>query len=160
MLKKITLWIFYAALVGLLIFGAVNRTKVKIGDSDSHITEADSGGKNESADGLEGADDPQDSSPAEESEHDMVTLTGTVASLTSHEMIVTTPDDQSVEVARRPWRFAQEQGFEPEVGDQLRLEGFYENGEFEVSALTDLTKGQSVAIRDETGHPLWASGEN
>jgi len=65
---------------------------------------------------------------------------------------------QHIEVIRRPWRFAKEQGFAPQVGDHVTLDSFYENGEFEIACITDLTNGQTVYLRDETGHPLWASG--
>ena len=49
------------------------------------------------------------------------------------------------------------QGFAPDVGDQVTLDGFYENGEFEVTFIANLTNDQTVYLRDETGHPLWAS---
>jgi hypothetical protein len=63
-----------------------------------------------------------------------------------------------VEMIGRPWTFAQEQGFTAEAGDRVTLVGFYENGEFEVGQLDNLTTGLSVTIREDSGRPLWAGG--
>lgn len=70
--------------------------------------------------------------------------------------MVETSDGQQVLVSRRPWRFALEQGFSAQTGDQVELDGFYKEGEYEVAAITNLTTGQTVRLRDEAGHPLWA----
>ena len=61
-----------------------------------------------------------------------------------------------VEMEGRPWRFAQEQGFTAEVGDRVTLVGFYEGDEFEVGQIDNDSTGLSVAIREESGRPLWA----
>lgn len=92
------------------------------------------------------------------SEHEWAILTGTISSIIPRGMIVAVTSGQQIEVARRPWRFAQEQGFAPQLGDQVTLDGFYEDGTFETAVITDLSSGQSVYLRDEAGHPLWAAG--
>ena len=172
MLKKILLWIFYTAFVGVLIFGALNRTMVKVGDDGAQNSNASERelarnlenrqtyGKEDSA-----ASHPDTSVEYKENEHDVqvaehewVALTGEVSSILPRGMVVTDADGRQIEIARRPWRFAQEQGFAPQVGDQVTLDGFYENGEFEAARLTNTTNGQIVYLRDDAGHPLWASG--
>jgi hypothetical protein len=57
---------------------------------------------------------------------------------------------------RRSWRYAMDKGFVPKVGDQLTLNGFYENGEFEVGVLTNEASGDMLRIRDKTGAPMWS----
>lgn len=107
-----------------------------------------------------------ETSPSEEAEltdheteeHDWAVVEGTISTLTSREMVVETSDGQQVLVSRRPWRFALEHGFSALTGDQVELDGFYKEGEYEVAAITNLTTGQIVRLRDEAGHPLWASG--
>jgi len=157
MLKKIVLWTLYAAFVTVLIIGALNRTVAKnvddnrapnssandhIDPSTQHQNEKIASSSNENA----GHD---------EIEHDWMTLTGTVSSILPRGMVVAEDGGQLIEITRRPWRFAQEQGFAPQVADQVALVGFYEGGEFELARLTNLTNGQTVSLRDELGHPLW-----
>jgi hypothetical protein len=87
---------------------------------------------------------------------DWLTLNGTVTSVDSYGLIVETADGQGITVQGRPWLFAQESGVVLQVGDQVQLLGFDEAGEFEVGQIANLTTGDSVLIRDETGRPLWA----
>jgi hypothetical protein len=179
MLKKIILWTLYSAFVGVLVFGAINRTLLKTGDidgvlkgnaaeretADNHESE-----KNSNTLGQEDSAAPQvegivrygngESESHETTEHVWVTLTGTVSSILPRGMVVAESDGQLIEVTRRSWRYAQGQGFAPRIGDQVMLEGFYENGEFETGCITDLTNGQIVYLRDEMGHPLWASDDH
>ena len=190
MLKKIILWTLYAAFVGILIFGAINRTTVKTGDDDGlqagNAAEREAAGNLESggngnAYGQGEAGSPQLDESAEQEDaaapgldepaghvdgkveshdtakHEWVTLTGTISSIIPRGMTMATTTGQPVEVARRAWRFAQEQGFAPQVGDQVTLDGFYEDGKFEVAVITDLTNGQTVYLRDDAGHPLWSA---
>jgi hypothetical protein len=85
-----------------------------------------------------------------------LTLNGSVQVATVDEMIVQTDTGQEILVDGRAWRFAQELGFMAQAGDWVRLTGFYENGDFEVGQIQDLTTGQSANLRDESGRPLWA----
>lgn len=85
-----------------------------------------------------------------------LTLEGTAEVATVLEMIVQTTDGQEILVDGRAWRFAQELGFMVAEGDQVRLTGFYENGDFEVGEIQDTTTGQTATLRDENGRPLWA----
>ena len=87
-----------------------------------------------------------------------VELSGTVTSVDASLMAVAMDNGMLVEMEGRPWTFAQEQGFAAAAGDGVMLTGFYENGEFEVGKLQNLTTGLSIAIRGETGRPLWAGG--
>jgi hypothetical protein len=47
-------------------------------------------------------------------------------------------------------------GFIVEVGDELTVTGFTEDGEFKAGSVENLTSGQSIVLRDETGRPMWA----
>lgn len=94
---------------------------------------------------------------AGDSEHEWVTLTGTVASITTKTLTLTLDDGQTLLIERRPWRFAQENAFTTVAGNRLEVIGFYENDAFQAAQLHDLTTDLLVRLRDETGHPLWAS---
>jgi hypothetical protein len=85
-----------------------------------------------------------------------LTLQGTVVSVDADVLVVQTVSGEQVTMENRPWWFAQEQGFSAQVGDQVTLIGFYEGDRFEVGQMDDITKGQTVLVRDENGRPLWA----
>lgn len=85
-----------------------------------------------------------------------LTLSGTVSSIDASLLAVQMDNGELVEIMGRPWTFAQEQGFTAVAGDQVTLVGFYENGEFEVGQLENLSTGLSVSIRNDSGRPLWA----
>jgi hypothetical protein len=87
-----------------------------------------------------------------------LTLTGTVVSVDSYALTVETTDGREIAMLGRPWLFAQEAGAVLQVGDQVQLLGFDEAGEFEVGQIANLTTGNSVVLRDESGRPLWAGG--
>jgi hypothetical protein len=83
-------------------------------------------------------------------------LAGTVIAVDGSLMSVQMDNGELVEMLGRPWTFAQEQGFVAEDGHRVVLTGFYEDGEFEVGQLENLTTELSVSIREESGRPLWA----
>ena len=83
-------------------------------------------------------------------------IAGTAVSVDTNALVVRTVEGEFITVENRPWLFAQEQGFWAQAGDQLSLLGFYEEGEFEVGRIDDLTSGQTITLRDETGRPMWA----
>lgn len=84
-----------------------------------------------------------------------LTIDGTVTAANADELVVQTATGE-VLVEGRALRFLQEQGFAVQVGQQLRLTGFYEEGDLEVGAVENLSSGQGVMVRDENGRPLWA----
>lgn len=88
-------------------------------------------------------------------DHQWITVSGAVLSIDDTQMTVQT-DSGEVVIADRPWSFALEAGFTAQPGDQVTLTGFYENETFETGQLAngDLV----VAIREESGRPLWAGG--
>jgi hypothetical protein len=93
-----------------------------------------------------------------------VMIQGAVVSVDGNTMIVQTAGGQEMAVENRAWWFAQEQGFSAEVGDQVILHGFYEDGDslassdshFEAGQIGNETTGQTVQIRETSGRPLWA----
>ncbi len=87
-----------------------------------------------------------------------LSVSGTVASVDSASLVVQTADGSQITVEGRPWWFTQEQGFWAEVGDEVTLVGFSENGEFEVGQISNDGKSTVVQIREESGRPLWAGG--
>ena len=92
---------------------------------------------------------------------EQVTIAGTViqAPEIGIDMIVET-DDVQVLVGTGPGYLA-EQGFVIAMGDQVRVQGFWENEEFKAVTITLAADGQSIILRDEWGRPMWSgAGRN
>ncbi len=85
-----------------------------------------------------------------------LTLDGRVVSLDAESMLVALLGGEVLEVTGRAWRFAQENGFTAQPGDDLTLVGFYEGEELEIGQITNHASGSVLALRGETGRPLWA----
>ncbi|MGB2964649.1 MAG: hypothetical protein WBB69_11760 [Anaerolineales bacterium] len=192
MLKKILVWTLYAALVGILIFGAVNRTAAKTDQDSSHLVQPEGGagagqardgsgnngqsdgpGKNGQAGGSgnnsisggtgingQANESGKDLQESDLEEHDWVVLTGAIVEFNSDSLWVQSENSGNLEITGRAWRFAQESGYLPAVGNEVKLTGFYENGKFEASTIEDLTSGQIILLREDTGRPLWSGGGN
>jgi hypothetical protein len=181
MIKKIVIGTLLAAMIGLLVYGAWYRTKAKsASESASAAGEhrgqvgAVQGQAAGNWSGLQSADDGQQSpgsgqwsaiggqQPAIESPlaevTQLVALAGSVESAAADVVVIAIADQAPVELSGRSLSFALEQGFAFQPGDKLKLTGFYEDQDFEVQAIENLTTGQSVALREENGRPLWAGG--
>jgi RNase P/RNase MRP subunit p29 len=92
---------------------------------------------------------------AETEDHDWQTIEGAVISVDQQQMTVRTAEGD-IQIADRPWDFAQSAGFTVQVGETVSMTGFYEDGTFEVGTLA--TGSQQVQVREESGRPLWAGG--
>ncbi len=169
MLKKILLWSLFAAFAAILVIGAVNRTNAKSTDTANggngygqNLTtdhENDTQGYQNRDENWQAGNGQENGLPlAAQEEHTWHSLTGEVTEVATDLIMVKTESGELIEIAGRPWSFAQELGFSVQPGDQVELSGFYENDIYEVAAINDLTSGASVQIRDETGRPLWAGG--
>ena len=70
------------------------------------------------------------------------------------DMIIET-DSGEVLVGTGPG-YLQEQGFDLAAGDAVQVSGFFEDDEFKAVTITRLSDGESVALRDEFGRPMWS----
>ena len=158
------LWTIYVGVVGLLIFGAVIRTSAKTGGEHplANAKTEDSGLK-QNGRGSEGSErnaladqERQAVRLAESEDHDWVEVSGSVLAYDVDSLEIQLRQGSQLELSGRAWRFIQEEGFMLSPGDELVLQGFYENGEYEVGRIESLTSGSVLMIRDEFGTPLWS----
>jgi hypothetical protein len=96
--------------------------------------------------------------PEGESDHQWDAYSGVVTEVTEEMITIETDDAEVVVVEGRAWSFAQEQGYVLQQGDKVELEGFYEGGEYKASRIENLSTGESIVLRDQTGRPSWAGG--
>ena len=175
MLKKILLGTLLVGFMGVLIFGAIYRTNA-IGSKETSLLEGNTrqapspaGNQAEGSNtsygssrgwgnqGNGGQMTDTDPGSGQAVTKDWITVEGTVTNLEAGMLTISTENGGTLEIADQPWRFAQEQGFTTDVSHRIAVTGFYEDGqEFEVGHITDLSTGESVALREENGRPLWA----
>ena len=165
MIKKIALWTVYVLIVGLLVFGAANRTSAK---TDQVLL---FGNQGEIADGRgrgsfgSGDDDKVGEFEAEDhdespEDQDWVSLSGLIVFVGADVLEIQTGTSGILEIEGRSYRFVQELGYLPVEGNEVVVRGFYENGEFEVGVIQDLTDNLTFQLRDEYGRPMWGGGRN
>ena len=89
---------------------------------------------------------------------ELVELEGVISSVDLTEDILIETSDGQIILEGRSLSFAVEQGFTAQTGNNLLLEGFYEDTDFEIVQITNQTSGQVTTLREPTGRPLWAGG--
>jgi len=178
MIRKIILGLLLASVSGALIYGGIYRTKARletenVGEQrDQHQNLPKSQQDNRSPNitryedaagksgyqgaGNRGLERTGDQLP---DEVDEIQLVGAVLDFSADFLRIMTKEGQDVLIENRAWWFAQDMGFLVNIDDQVEIFGFYdEYGVFEVSQITNHTKGITVDIRDVNGRPFWAGG--
>jgi hypothetical protein len=84
-----------------------------------------------------------------------LTVDGTVVVLEGDELTIKTADSE-LKVHLCPEWYWETQGITLNAGDEVAISGFYEGDDFEVGHVENLTTGESVTLRDESGRPMWA----
>jgi hypothetical protein len=82
------------------------------------------------------------------------TVEGTV--LETDELVVETADGQIVQIGLGPSHYREGQGFTLQVGDEVRVSGYWEDGEFKAGQVEILATGAHIVLRDASGRPMWA----
>jgi hypothetical protein len=76
------------------------------------------------------------------------------AILADNEVIVQTAEGDVV-IGLGQAAYREEAGFTLNTGDEVVVQGYYEDGEFKAGTVENLTTGQSIVLRDESGRPMW-----
>jgi hypothetical protein len=97
--------------------------------------------------------------PEWSTEHsDWQTIAGEVT-VADNELTVATDEGDILVGLGQAW-YREDAGFVVEVGDEVRVHGFYEDGEFKAGTVENLSTGQQIQLRDATGRPAWAGRGN
>jgi len=92
------------------------------------------------------------------SDSDLVELEGIIASVDMIEEVLIDTNDGQIVLEGRALSFAVAQGFDAQAGNDVLVEGFYEDAVFEIVQITNQTNGLVTTLREPTGRPLWAGG--
>jgi hypothetical protein len=152
-------------LAAVLIIGGVGRTQAKTSVVSESYSQGTGNGNGNNGSGYDTVDHDEQTTYgvplvlAAEQFTETVTLAGTVQSYDAYELWVST-DQGDILIDGRSLSFALDSGFTSNVGDSVTLYGFYEDGDFEVIRINNLTTGQTTTLRDESGRPGWSGGGN
>ena len=80
------------------------------------------------------------------------TLTGKVIIVDDEITIQTAEGQVLIGMGQSAYR----EGFALEVGDEITVLGFHEDGEFKAGTVENLTTGETIVLRDEAGRPMWS----
>jgi hypothetical protein len=80
------------------------------------------------------------------------TVTGSVIHIDSEVTIQTTGGEVLIGMGQSAFW----EDFAMAVGDQISVDGFYEDGEFKAGTVENLTSGEAITLRDQTGRPVWS----
>ena len=188
MLKKVVLGTVFAIFIGALITGAVIRTMDKTEQVAEAEGSGSGNGRNASLENTTYAENPESGQgrdrsteagseavvqgqgrgrnggegsevlTEEESDHPWDAYSGVVIEMSEETLTIEIENGEWIIVEGKAWSFAQEQGYVIQPGDQVQFEGFYEDDEFKVSVVENLTTGESIILRDASGRPSWAGG--
>jgi len=157
MLKRIVVAVLIVGLVAIVGVGIAMRFFVPIPTSANN--QANTANLSSAGSQFRGGGQEQSQGVAAQGVQ-WTTLQGNVIGVSQFAMSVQTPTGEKVIIENRPWSFALEQGFTAKVGDQLKMNGFYQNGLFEIGQMQNLTNGSAVQVRDQSGRPGWAGRGN
>lgn len=184
MLKKIILGTLLVGLIAVLVAGAIIRTVDKTENVAAARGEGRGYGNSEergyAIDGVQGLDaDAQGNGrggqgngrgqgvanterqyPNYEGEpEEWVTYSGTVAQAPAAgvDLVLETDDGEEIVIGTGPG-YMETQGFALETGEQVQVQGYWEDDELKATQVTSLQDGQTIALRDTYGRPAWAGG--
>lgn len=89
---------------------------------------------------------------------EQLTVESTVVAIGEH-IIIELANGTELELGIGPEFYREEIGFEVEVGDELTVTGFHEDGEFKVISILD-ESNTLLIFRDEYGRPGWSGRGN
>ncbi len=179
MLRKIVLGALLVALIGILVVGGVVRTIAKTGDAteelgQGHGQDADAAGSQGQGHGATGQSSgrvSQGNTTARDTERqypnyetapeDWAIYQGTVIQSPTDggELVIESEDGEEVPVGTGPG-YMEAQGFALQAGELVRVQGYWEGGEFKAAQVTRLRDGRTAVLRDDIGRPAWAGGNS
>jgi hypothetical protein len=115
-----------------------------------------SGGVSQNRGQNAGSGDGDHTPDPQASVDEWITLEGTLMSFQGGNMTLSTADGTLISFQTGQPRFFAGQGVTFQVGDAIRLLGFYEGEQFMAGEITQTSTGLRVMLRDPNGRPLWA----
>lgn len=176
MVKKIVLGTLLVGLIGVLIAGGIIRTIDKTdnvaearglgrgqGNSETVSLALDGNGQRGGGTGQGGgygrsaATGERQYPNYEAAPEDWVTVEGTVvqAPAAGVDLLIATETGEEIAIGTGP-SYMEAQGFTLQAGEQVQVQGYWQDGELKAAQVTRLRDGQTLTLRDQLGRPAWA----
>jgi hypothetical protein len=127
---------------------------VQVGSSEGRGANGQGGGYGRSGEAVE-RQYPNYQEPV----GDLGIYEGTVveAAESGGDLVIVTDEGQEITVGTGPG-YMEAQGFTLQAGEQVQVEGYWENEELKAAQVTRLRDGQTIVLRDQFGRPAWSGG--
>jgi hypothetical protein len=89
-----------------------------------------------------------------------ITINGTLTAFQGSTMTIATSDGELISFKTGQPRFFADQGVTLQVGEELTVVGYYDNGQFVACEITQVSTGSRLMLRDPNALPLWAGPGN
>jgi len=176
MVKKIVLGTLLVGLIGVLVAGGIIRTIDKTGNvaearglgrgqgnSETVSLALNGNGQRGGGYGQGGgygrsaATGERQYPNYETAPEDWVTVEGTVvqAPAAGVDLLIATETGEEITIGTGP-SYMEAQGFTLQAGEQIQVQGYWQDGEFKAAQVTRLQDGQTLTLRDQLGRPAWA----
>lgn len=175
MFKKTIGGILLIGLIAVLVIGAIQRTQDRTAlaaelegrgkGNNASASSNGSGGTNGSGGRGSGNDNGNGNGNGRLASGEIIpsetweTFEGTVVEALEGggEFVIETTAGETVAVGTGPVERV-DPNFALQAGESVRVQGYWEDGEFKAAQITRLADGQTLALRDTTGRPAWAGG--
>lgn len=151
-----------ASVSGSINEGMIHATEIQLADGQTLQLRNEtgqplwSGGANNSR-GKNTAQGDGERVPQPQAQVDeWVTIEGTLMSFQGGNMVLGTLEGELIAFQTGQPRFFAGQGVTFQVGDEIKVVGFYEGENFVAGDITQVATGLRVMLRDPNGRPLWA----
>ncbi len=122
--------------------------------SDQATAERLQGGQGQRGQGQGGSLNGTGAGEPQAEVREWVTVEGTVVETV--ELAIETAAGETVQIGLGPSHYREQQGFLLSEGDQARVSGYWEDGEFKAGEVENLSTGAKITLRDAYGRPMWS----
>lgn len=161
-MRKYILGALFLGFVAILVVGGVNRTLAQtgtplIGASADGVVSGRGAGYAGHADPITTGE--ESTLPELLPGIDTSILEGFISQITANGIEFTSTTGETLDIAGRGWRYAQDAGFQAQKGDRLRLSIFTDaNSRLEILSIENLDNQMQVTLRGGDGRPMWGGG--
>lgn len=180
MVKKVVLGTLLVGLIGVLVAGAIIRTVDRTdnvaearglgqgngrGEVEGYAVESTLQGAGQGRGGggqgvgygqAAGAVERQYPN-YEDTPEEWVTYEGTVvqAPAAGEELVIATSAGEELVIGTGPG-YMEAEGFALQAGEQVQVQGYWEDDELKAAQITRLRDGETIMLRDQLGRPAWS----
>jgi len=155
-----------ATVVGTINDGVIHAVEVQLADEQVLVVRNEqgqpmwSGGVSRGNGQNNGQSDGEHIPNPQAQVDEWVTINGSLIAFQGGTMTLSTAEGDLISFSTGQPRFFANQGVALQVGEDLVVVGYEDNGQFVAGEITQVSTGLRVMLRDPNGRPLWAGPGN